>query len=544
MTSPDRARYSASVRRILPSGLDVWLLAAIAVHVVVRAWYADFVPLYDSRQYFDECLVPAALGPFELRKLDCFGHTTWLFMGLVLLVQQLDFGSAALLHATTTALGIASVVAFARLCTRFAPAPELTWERRGLVACYALGPVCLSGGVNFSPDYGVLAFFLLMLERLLAGRFLMTALWGACLSFSKETGLLLYVAAVGSFALHAWVRPNAWPAGRELVRTGALSTLPVVALGVYKALDVLAGKPALWGGERTGHVLLPMFLSFELLEPTFVAYAFDVLALGFNWILGLPLLLFTAIAAARAVAARSPLPAHGFDGRAARVVLTLALLSFVLLTRFRTVNNVRYLFALNPLFLLAACYALSALGLRMSLRRALLGLALVLTFSFNFHSVDPISQRFFGTFAFGRHALLRGATFDVCCGYGRDQIVYNLQFTQLHYLQNQAYRELRPGKGSVLVANKQATVQLARRVDTRFERTLRVGEGVTEVQIYGVTELLAQSPPPDRIHFMALPNFDNTSAYGKLLARYQHVGTRVFRRGDYELPVHVLQRKP
>ena len=450
------------------------------------------------------------------------------------------FGSTYALHTVNTVLGVASIVAFDRVCRRLVPGPELGVERHLMVACYGLGPTCLAGAVNFTPDYGVLAFFVLMLERLLAARFGLAAIWGACMLLSKEPGVLLYAASVATFALHAWIRPRTYPARGALLRAALCLLAPCVLLAGVKLAELAVGAPVLWGGERTSDVLLPMVLDFNLLNPTFLTYAFDVFALGFNWILGLPVALLFCTLAWRAIAKREAPAPDGIDTRTGYMVLTLFALAFVLLTRFRTVNNVRYLAALTPLFILTAGYALSALDMGRLVRRLLLGLSLVFTFSFNFHSLDPVSRAFFGTFAFGDHELLRAASRDVCCGYGRDQLAYNLELTQLHYVQNAIYRELKPGPDTVLSATKLADVQLSGRIDRHtFERTLRTDDTHT-LHLIGVRELLERNPAPARVYFLAFPNFDNSRAYALLAQRYDELEHRVYRNGGYALLVHTL----
>jgi len=531
------------MRSLRLSGLDRALLCTIGLHVLVRALYADFVPLYDSRQYFDECLVPYLHHPSEILRLNCFGHPSMAFMALIAAGQAIDLGSTPLLHATTTLLGVASILAFHRLCGRVFVAPDLLWDRRLLVGCYGLGAHCLSVGVNFNPDYGVLVFFVLMLERLLAGRFVQCALWGACLLLSKEAGLLLYAVAVFAFALHAWIRPNAWPPFATLARSAATLATPMLVLVVVKLAESVHGMPAMWKGTTLPD-LLQMFTSFELLDPLFLVYTFDVFGLGFAWVLGLPLLLAAFASALRTLIARPHPAVEALDARNVRILLTVFGLSFLLLTRYRTFNNVRYFGALFPLFVLSAGWALCALELRVAMRRTLLAAALALGFSFNFYSYDPLSKALLGTFEFGEHAMLRMGSPDPCCGYGRDQLAYNLQLTELHYLQNEVYRALRPGPDTVLVAADMVEFHFSGRIDAHsFERTLRT-EGSYELRIVDASALAGWRPLPERVHFIVFPNFDNARAYRVLAARYREVAQHTFERNGYALRVHTLERRP
>lgn len=538
---PDTRLHMGSLRL---AGLDRALLLTIALHVLVRAMYADFVPLYDSRQYFDLCAVPYLQRPLELLRLNCFGHPSLAFMLPIALGQALDFGSTYLLHGVTTLLGVASIVAFHGITKHVFVGAELAWERRLLVGCYGLGAPCLSVGLNFNPDYGVLAFFLLMLERLLAGRLLACAAFGACLVLSKESGLLLYGVAVGAFVLHAWLRPDALPPREELGRSAATLGAPVAVLGAVKLLEQSQGMPTLWGGESSLPGMLQMFTTLQLLDPLFLVYSFDIFGLGFTWLLGVPLIT-AAFAVALRVVANRPRPAlPGLDGRNLRIVLTVLALAFLLLTRYRTFNNVRYFGPLFPLVVLGAGWALCAFELRAVVKRLLLGTALLLGFSFNFHSHDPLSKALFGTFAFGEHTMLRMGSPDPCCGHGRDQLAYNFQLTALHYVQNAMYRALRPTPETVLVAADDVDFHLAGRIDARtFERTLRWQDSY-ELRIHDVSAVPGMKPLPPRIHFIVFPNFDNDRAYKVLGARYREVRQQTFEHGGYALRVHTLSLSP
>jgi hypothetical protein len=258
------------MRSLRLAGVDRALWCTIGLHVLVRALYADFVPFYDSRLYFDECAVPYLQHPLEILRLNCFGHPTLAFMAVVAAGQAIDLGSTYLLHGTMTLLGVASIVAFHRVVGQLFVAEDLLWERRLLVACYGLGAHCLSIGANFNPDYGVLVFFLLCLERLLASRVLAGAAFGACLLLSKESGLLLYGVTVGAFVLHTWVRPRAFPPRAKLVREAAALLAPVALLACIKLAEHRAGMTTVWGGAGDGSGLLRTFTRFELLDPTFL----------------------------------------------------------------------------------------------------------------------------------------------------------------------------------------------------------------------------------------------------------------------------------
>jgi hypothetical protein len=210
-----------------------------------------------------------------------------------------------------------------------------------------------------------------------------------------------------------------------------------------------------------------------------------------------------------------------------------------LLTRLRPYSNTRYLLPLFALFLLLFVQLLAVGIHRRGLRMAVTATVLLGLFGPSLEgTVDPISRRLLGTFDFGRHPMLRmTALTGECCGAGRDQLVYNLQFTRFHDLQNRAYQDIRPTADTVILAAWAANFGQLWPL-SRDDYTRSVPSARTFSPRYASAEEFTGAVDVSEVYFIAFPNVDNRpalEALGHAFAR-RHL-TRYEWRG-YALDVY------
>ena len=512
------------------------LLAAILPFAILCLTQWDYVPIWDARIYTDCLLRAAARGPFPAAYV-CADHPTIAWAAVASLLSHLApyrYGPVLVMQVL---LGAVALWAFFDLARSLFP--ERARDAVLLTACLGVFPLVVAGAVDPNPDFGVLAFFLLLLRALLRGRFVEAGVAGVLLSLSKETGVLLLGLATGAHALLFLLRSPGAPAVRlrALLRYAPTLAGPVAFalwLALRPAQPGLHGGP-LWGGQSLGDILR-VLLSVDLGHPVFRAQLAGVFVLQFAWVLALA-------AAWRWGGKLWGLFRRVPSGEAPDLVF-LDLLFFATLfalTRFRTFLNVRYFLPLYPLLLLCAAAALRRLP---TWRRDALVVALSCAFLLsNFRTVDPVSRGLWGTFRFGEHALLRMTSLTgECCGEGRDQLVYNLEHTQLHRLQDLAYAALRPGPGRELAANVRAEWFLTGPLEPlTFARTL--APGLPERQVLTL-EQVQRGLQPRTLLFLRYPNFADNAAQEALLGRWYAPGeVRRFARGGYALEVVELTRR-
>jgi hypothetical protein len=540
--SPQRslAFLRVSIRRVDPG---VWAILAVFLSLTVPR--LSTVPMWDSRIYYDRCLMDSLRFPFDLLNLNCFGHPSMLYMILLVPGQLLDAGNAVLLNLTNVVLGSLSICAFWVLTTVLIPAENRRSERLLATGLFAVWPASIGSCLSVGPDYGVLAFFLLYLALLLTDHIEAAAVAGLFLVLSKEFGVLLYGLTTALFiTIRFFHRRDAsirrsW---RAAIGKRILFAPAILYVAVSGAMLAQPGA-GVWGGAAVSSRALSRFVFFNPAELFFGPFGPLIWVLSFSWILSVSLVALP-IALSISSRARNELRAIAAP-RPALLFLVLLFAGAVLaLTRYETFANVRYLLPIAPLLILTSVVLLEVTVPWAVLRRATLGIVFLLLLASNFRTLDPVSRTVWGTFSFGRHRLLRMTSWtDECCGYGRDQLVYNLEYLKFHELQNAMFRDIRPRRGTTFASNNQADWFLGGRVTPDGERSLRLSNTI-RVHYADAGSLEQLRAPPATVYFVAFPNFDNGKDFQELRRNYFVASVKFYERSGYSIPVYTLRRKP
>lgn len=529
-------------RGVARAGLGMSLLIALAV----RLPHLRFVPIWDGRTYWDDCAQPALSGAFNPLAFNCFGHRSMLYMLGVTWPQYFSHGSALLLNLAHLVLSVVTIVAFYRIVARlFPPAEERSSgvEPALLTLLFASMPVWTASSINLNPDSGVLVAFVVALALLLERRIALAAIAGVFLVLSKEIGLLLWLVLTGSEALltimdHGWNRV----AARTLARR-AILLLPPAAYALAGIALQAQKLPTMWPVAAQQPSLIRTFLTLDYSDPHFGAYVADLFLLNFAWVMTVVIVAWL-IAICVAVFRHRPLPLPALiDRRAGIMVALTTVATLYLLTRYPTFNNPRYLLPAFPMLVVAFGAGAVALIRRPAVRIALFVIAALLQLASMSRTVDPVSRLAFGTFPFGDHELLvMTSRTGECCGYGRDQLVYNMEYTAIHYLQDRLFATLRPGDGDVIGMARAAKWFVVGPLDAATrQRTLRA-TGVVRPQVTTLADIVAGTPLPERMLFIAYPNVDNRRDLRLLATAYAIAGPFQVEENGYRLDYFKLER--
>ena len=583
----------------------VWLPPAVAalLAAVLLASRMSYVPVWDGRVYAD-CVVRAANALPASLLSRCAGHPSQAYIGVLALVQRLHPGSPALLIAGNAALLALLAIAFARVLRRIFPAAELAPERAWLLAALLVHPVLLAGVVQPGLDLGACVFLVCALAALLEGRVWPTVAFGLLASFSKESGALLYAVLVGVYALtlgaprprpprvyrallgallatllvgrfasrvRGWWGPTLgdrwglialaagglvflllcprprplrpalhaiWRWARPLLPLG----IPPLALGGYLLLvGVLRPQYAvLWQGEAAQSVTASLVN--PQMGPTQRSYLALLLILGFLWVptafvaldAGVGLMRWRGTRAARAVA--------GANAALLSFVSLFTVAAVFVLTRYVTFANARYLLPAYVLTLVVFGAALLRLGLAPRWRQTALAAVAALFALSAERTLDPVSRALWGVFPVGRHDFLRVASFTgECCGYGRDQLAYNLQFTAFDPLVQAALDRVRASGGGALAMDTLANWNLVGPLDAAGRRTLRASGREPRVLPAGLLE--KQPSLPARAWFFVVPYLCETNALTATAQHYQVGRPDTVWAGGYAIELRPLARR-
>ncbi|MFI5245992.1 MAG: hypothetical protein ACHQQR_12245, partial [Gemmatimonadales bacterium] len=403
-------------------------------------------------------------------------------------------------------------------------------------------PVVLSTLLQVNVDFGVYVFFFATLAALMSGRYWLASFTGLLLCFSKETGVLAYVLMVGLDVAFRML-----PAGTRAERARRalplwMTPLPVVLFGVHVLWwNATHAQSAVWKhGWQTG--TMDGFRFFDLSDPVFASYAAGIFVLGFMWVVSAVIaadLFWGGVRMARRLPKR---PVPGADESRLAYFTTLTVVLTYLLTSFRTWSNLRYFALLYPLLVILAFAAMLRLGVKWRMRTvALLAIGALFVVSV-YRSWDPVSRAVYGTFSIGERDMYRMSSITrEYAGPGRDEIVYNLQFTGYHHVQNALFHVLQPTDSTAFATSRVARWNIWSQLDafTR-ERTMRQ-DAVIVPRYWDDVDLLASPQRPRDVWYLEFSyRPDHDASLASLKPLYREVGvTRSIARGHLLVAHHL-----
>ena len=529
--------------RITNRTLSTWvgLSIVLTAFLCVRLRFLDSVPIWDSRVYFDE-LIEAVRHPFVLHNYALALHSTYVFTLLLSLPQHLDPESSTLINATMIALGVIAIIFFYRVLDRVVPDQQHGIERVLATSIFALHPIVLATNINYCPDFGILLFFLVCLDCLLRERFWLATFAGIGMVFSKEMGFVIYVITLALYYLFfvhfsSSGRRNRFGFVVQRFYLGA----PVLAFLAYIFANPDDVKKTTTFFFRPFGGLTNLLFSLDLTDRHFIASLAGIFVINFGWVLVVlgfaPLAAFVAKGRASPIEETSPPIRH----RDHLFFLALLFILFVALTRFKSFLNLRYYLPLYPLLILVASLSVMKLSVRRAVfwRRLLLATSLALMAMSSFRTVDPIAKAIFGTFSFGKHPLLSMTSITrENSGHGRDQLVYNTEFTRFETLQDRVYEVLRPDADTVILFHPDAYWFFTGALDrTTFHRTTRSTSSFTPL-FATVADIAMTATRPPEVFYIVLPNLDSRRDLALLNHLYATVDIqRVMDADGYSLQI-------
>jgi hypothetical protein len=510
-----------------------------------------YVPIWDGRVYAD-CAIQAATAGLSMESLRCAAHPSQGYAALLALSQLVWFGQIAAIHVTNAALGVLALASFRVVLARVFPDPALARQLDLVTFVCAVHPVLLSTLLQVNVDFGVYVFFFASLAALLSGRFAWGAVAGLFLCFSKETGVLAYAVMIGLDVLfRAFPGPRAFSA--FVRRAGAalrpmwVMALPVLLFGAHVLWwNATHKQGAVWkqGWQRA---TLDGFHFFDLSDAVFTSYAAGIFVLGFMWVVS-ALIVADLLQGGARMARRLPnRPVPGADSARLTYVSTLTLVLAYLLTAFRTWSNLRYFALLYPLVLLLGYAAIVRLAIPRRVATGLLCATALLFVVSIYRSVDPVSRAIYGTFSTGEHDMYRMASITgEYSGPGRDELVYNLQFTGYHHVQNALFQALHATDSTAFATARIVRWNLWSPLDDQTrDRTLRK-ENVIVPRYWDEVDLLTSPQRPRDVWYLDFtyrPYRDDSMA--RLASLYREVGvTRASARGHVLVAHHLELRAP
>lgn len=531
------------------------ILSIISLFLLIRIPYLTLVPLRDARHYYDIHLSRFISRPFDITNIFFVLHNSFIYMYILALGQYLDKGNAVLLNLTNCLLGLVAIYSFYKI-VRFIFADESRInELYLLTAIFAFFPVIVAYSLHFSPDLGVLAFFLLFISLLFYERFALAYFCSFGMIFSKETGLLLYLLVCVFYYLH-FISGQKKSIKSKLVLFAKrfYFFFPLFFFILYAFLRAKIFHQMFFfdslstGIKQSLFSLCKAFSSFELNDRFFLNYLIGIFVLNFNWILTFTAVLFLVTRFVLVISKRKTKTVNNIKSNALYFIFALFICLVYLLTRYKHFLNLRYFLPIYPLLIIVFYFSLLSLFSSQRARQFILSALIVLLFISNFRTIDPISKKIIGVFNFGRHQILKLGAWDPLsiprATYGTDELVYNLEYTNFHYIQDKIYSYIKPTENTYIVFKEFAVKWFyAGQLDKKsFKRTLKT-ENTFVPRYVDVPYLASLDNKPGEVYFIEYPNFDNSKQINFLLSCYDIEWHKMFENFGYSMGVYKLRLK-
>jgi hypothetical protein len=521
--------------------LSIAVLGAAAVVACALLFTRlDYVPIWDGRIY--AACIAAAAEHFTPESLRCAGHASQAYAGVAAVAQMLAPTSAVPLVAVNAILFLLACVGFHRLAGLVFPALDAL-DRAFLTAAFAVHPAFLSAVVQPSLDLPLLPAFLWAIVFVLERRWVPLVLAGLALAFTKETGVLLYAVLLACYALWFEIRPKKpWKERLSGVLRLAPLALPGVAFVAYLVARRLANPSGsvIWYTGTTNDSLVAQFL-IPRLDLYQVNYAVLLLVLNFAWVVSGVIGADAFVGMVRAGHREPARPLPGTDRQILGFLVLLTLATGYALTRFATFGHTRYFLVVYALLFVPFFAALVRLGIGAAARRVILGAYAVALVVSVVRTVDPVSRRLYGTFAFGSHPMLRMTRVTgECCAFGQDQLAYSLEFTNVQPLTDSALAAVVSSSSTVVVVPDSTSWIFLDPPDKGRRRfAYRAGAAVKPNVLEHRSVAVGESRP-DSAYYLALPYGDNARAMRELSPLYDFRDERRFDRNGYSLSTYRL----
>jgi hypothetical protein len=513
--------------------------------------HSDYVPVWDAGWYY-ACIFNAVEAPFQLKNFNCVGHVSVTYISILALFQHIGPGQPYWLF-----LGNASLLCLAGLSfylivrsfngciqenTQFDISDVL------VTICFITCPSIIANLFHINLDFAVMIFSLCTLLAIRIGNCWLTALFGILMAFSKEIGLPLYAGLVLVGELFFTPREKV----RFFTRKDGLRlfvlALPITLylLRIVRRL-ILYPEQSLFYTEQEYHFAeksaLDMFLDFNIFEPTFRTYLFDIFLFQFNWIFALCAFFSILIVFKRG--------SFKINGRWKTFLsLTLFLIgSTYLVTRHRPFNHIRYVLPVLPIYFLF-CYALMKQSLPRVVTIIILGLTSGLFLLSQLRSFDPLSAKYFGMVSLGDKSVFNMAQHFFASSpsrpsFNRDELAYNLQFMYPLRTVQLAFKEMKPDGNVTFMGSSGSKFYWPDFIEElTFNRVGRRSDRVFKAHYFDTARDFSNvHNKPEQLPFIEFPQFYSARDLIDLEQWYVKENSHEIVRDGYAITLHNLRKK-
>ncbi len=411
----------------------------IVIVVFFRLQFVGSPPIWDGHQYFQSLINAVNKVPFSVYNFNLENHNTAGYFLIQGLFQLLDLGNYQIAQLVNVGMVAMAAFMFFKIIQSMEYKEISSVELVLMTLVFAFDPLFVAGAININPDFATLVFFIASLYSLLYLKKRYFLLFGLLLSFTKEFGAVLYV--ILAFLWIVLINRNH---PKRLINALMFMFPPtlVVFFFIYK-------KFFKYEGYYTNYTLGSTLKKVLVFTPDKSVYTklIQIFIINFHWILLLLILfhglklIFSFITKKNSIINFDDKEKYVFK---IKIVLTFCFIGFTFASiQYREWSSPRYI--APTLFFVIFFGFLSLRGLIKSgrIRVSILVVILICFTGQIYYSIDPVGNSILGTFNFGKHKMMRITSLTgegACKVSGRDQIIYNTQYTMIDKLMAEIFR--------------------------------------------------------------------------------------------------------
>ncbi len=399
------------------------VIIPISLFTIIRLSFLDSIPRWDGSEYFQALLRGINHFDFSFSSLiydfNWFNHTTMGYGVATSIFQLINPTNLIMLNITSLLLGVLGIYSFYKICNYYF-GKENKIENTLITTLFAINPLFVGVSTAFTPDFGVLIFFLAFLSTFLYNKPVLSFFFGTLLVFTKETGAFVY----GIFVLFN-ITPKQIINWKKISQEKITRLLFLISPLLLLVLYFLYTKWTFWSPDGNNFYTLgnDCRFCFGIKPHNMFEYIKVFFVLNFNWIFSL----ISVIGLSKILINKIKL--NNVSKEILETVIPVFLGFVSLFMVFVVYVMPRYVVFSNALLILLFSFAIKHV-LTNRLKRIVFLLILVPVFLIEtFLTVDPISITAFGTYKLGDHRLLKVGT-----EYLGDAFIYNTQYTNVDRL--------------------------------------------------------------------------------------------------------------
>ncbi len=371
------------------------------------------------------------------RGFQWYGHSSHGIAFIISILSFLQIGNTVLLQASFMMLCVATYISLYYLYR------NIFIISRGLSSIYSIlictTPLLFSTSLNISLDYPSFAFFIIFITLLSHSYYILAVFAGTLSLFSKEIGVLIYSAYIGSLFLIEispyYMKFNINQKTLSILRLIYKYFILFIPLFVFIIYVVVNGGKV-WGGS-VGSINTSLLINTSVMYQRFG----QIFILNGSWIYVLLLIYLILL--------NKKINCSIFHNKYyfALIITWLVYLCFNL--TYVTVTHPRYV-VMAPFFLITMILYYLSFDKKIGFGISFAVIGIIFNMFQLFYSIDPLSIKYFGSMKFGKHTIFKiSDDFSSRC----DSMVYNTEYVYINRLLNAFNKRIQVAASDTLIFN-------------------------------------------------------------------------------------------